>query len=118
MEAVFATERSLGRQPSDRSAERGLGYDIESRDPKESHLYFVEVKGRLAHADSVNLTRNEILCALNAPDRFRLAIVLVENGVAKQPVYVTNFDFGQPGFAQTGATYALKQLLDHGGPPR
>ncbi len=118
MEAVFATERALGRQPSDRSAERGLGYDIESRDPKESHLYFVEVKGRLVHADSVNLTRNEILCALNAPDRFRLAIVLVENGVAKPPVYVTNFDFGQPGFAQTGATYALKQLLDHGGPPR
>jgi len=118
MEAVFATERALGRQPSDRSAERGLGYDIESRDPKESHLYFVEVKGRLAHADSVNLTRNEILCALNAPDRFRLAIVLVEDGVAKPPVYVTNFDFGQPGFAQTGATYALKQLLDHGGPPR
>ena len=118
MEAVFAVEKELGRIPRDTSAERGLGYDIESRDPKESHLYFVEVKGRLAGADSVTLTRNEILCALNAPDRFRLAIVLVENGVAKPPVYVTNFDFGQPGFAQTGATYGLKQLLDHGGPPR
>ena len=118
MEAVLATERELGRIPRDTSAERGLGYDIESRDPKESHLYFVEVKGRLSHADTVSLTRNEILCALNAPDRFRLAIVLVEDGIAKPPVYVTNFDFGQPGFAQTGATYALKQLLDHGGPPR
>jgi hypothetical protein len=118
MEAVFTAERELGRVPRDTSAERGLGYDIESRDRRASHLYFVEVKGRLAHADSVTLTRNEILCALNAPDRFRLAIVLVENGVARHPVYVTNFDFGQPGFAQTGATYALKQLLDHGGPPR
>jgi len=118
MEAVFAAERAMGRVPSDRSAERGLGYDIESRDPQVSHLYFVEVKGRLAHADSVTLTRNEILCALNAPDRFRLAIVLIEDGVPKPPVYVTNFDFGQPGFGQTGATYALKQLLDHGGPPR
>jgi SNF2 family DNA or RNA helicase len=118
MEAVWATEIALGREPSNRSDERGLGYDIESRDPKESHLFFVEVKGRLAHADSVSLTRNEILCALNAPDRFRLAIVLIEEGVAKPPVYVTDFDFGQPGFAQTGATYALKQLLDHGGPPR
>jgi hypothetical protein len=118
MEAVLNAERELGRVPRDTSAERGLGYDIESRDPRASHLYFVEVKGRLAHADSVNLTRNEILCALNAPDRFRLAIVLVDSGVAKPPVYVTNFDFGQPGFAQTGATYALKQLLDHGGPPR
>jgi SNF2 family DNA or RNA helicase len=118
MEAVFIAERELGREPRDKSAERGLGYDIESRDPKESHLYFVEVKGRLANADSISLTRNEILCALNAPDRFRLAIVLVEGGAAQPPVYVTNFDFGQPGFAQTGATYALKQLLDHGGPPR
>jgi hypothetical protein len=118
MDAVMAAERALGREAKDRCAEKGLGYDIEARDPKASHLYFVEVKGRLAHADSVSLTRSEILCALNAPDRFRLAIVLVEDGVAKPPVYVTNFDFGQPGFAQTGATYALKQLLDHGGPPR
>ena len=118
MEAVMAAEKALGRVPSDRSAERGLGYDLESKDPREQHLYFVEVKGRLAHADSVCLTRNEILCALNAPERFRLAIVLVENGVARDPVYVTNFDFGQPGFAQTNATYDLKRLLDHGGPPR
>jgi SNF2 family DNA or RNA helicase len=118
MDAVMAAERALGREAKDRCAEKGLGYDIEARDPKASHLYFVEVKGRLAHADSVSLTRSEILCALNAPDRFRLAIVLIEKGEAKPPVYVTNFDFGQPGFAQTGATYALKQLLDHGGPPR
>jgi superfamily II DNA or RNA helicase len=118
MDAVFATERALGRDPRDKSGERGLGYDIESRDPQARNLYFVEVKGRLTGADSVTLTRNEILCALNAPDRFRLAVVLVENGAARPPVYVTNFDFGQPGFGQTGATYALKQLLDHGGPPR
>ncbi len=118
MEAVFAAERALGREPKDRSAERGLGYDIESKDPQEVHLYFLEVKGRLAHADSVTLTRNEILCALNTPERFRLAVVLVENGVARPPVYVTNFDFGQPGFAQTNATYDLKRILEHGGPPR
>jgi SNF2 family DNA or RNA helicase len=118
MQVVFAAERSLGREPRDTSAERGLGYDIESRDPNESHLYFVEVKGRLANADTVTLTRNEILCALNAPDRFRLAVVLIDGDVAKPPVYITDFDFGQPGFAQTGATYALKQLLEHGGPPR
>ena len=118
MEAVFSAERALGRFPTDRSAERGLGYDVETKEPREGHLFFVEVKGRLAHADSVTLSRNEILCALNAPERFRLAIVLVENGVAQHPVYVTDFDFGQPGFAQTNATYSLKQLLDHAGPPR
>jgi len=118
MEAVIAAERALGRVTQDRSAERGLGYDIEAKEPREGHLYFVEVKGRLAGSDSVTLSRNEILCALNAPERFRLAIVIVDNGVAQQPAYVTDFDFGQPGFGQTNATYNLKQLLDHGGPPR
>jgi SNF2 family DNA or RNA helicase len=118
MDAVEAAERALGREPRNRSNERGLGYDFESKDPDVRHLFFVEVKGRLACADSVTLTRNEILCALNEPERFRLAIVLVENGVGRAPVYVTQFDFGQPGFGQTSATYALKQLLDHGGPPR
>ncbi|MCA9772572.1 MAG: DUF3883 domain-containing protein, partial [Myxococcales bacterium] len=118
MEAVLAAEQALGRATRDRSDERGLGYDIESKEPRDGHLFFVEVKGRLANADSVTLTRNEILCALNAPERFRLAIVLVENGEAQPPVYVTNFDFGQPGFAQTNATYALKQLIVAGGPPR
>lgn len=118
MEAVLAAERDLGRQPTDRSGERGLGYDIESRDPKASRLFFLEVKGRLAGAETVTLTRNEILCALNAPESFRLAIVLVEGGVARAPVYVSHFDFGQPGFGQTTATYGLKQLLEHGGPAR
>jgi len=118
MEAVIAAERALGREPRDRSMERSLGYDIESTGSKERHLYFVEVKGRLAHADSVTLTRNEILCAMNTPDRFRLAIVLVENSVPREPVYVTGFDYGQPGFGQTTATYSLKRLLEHGGPPR
>lgn len=118
MEAVVAAEKALGRIPIDRSAERGLGYDIESKHPADGHLRFVEVKGRLAHADSVTLTRNEILCALNAPEAFRLAIVLVDNGVPGPPVYVTGFDFGQPGFGQTNATYALRQILAAGGPPR
>jgi hypothetical protein len=118
MEAVFAAERALGREPVDRHDERGLGYDIESRDPAESRLFFLEVKGRKADADSVTLTRNEILCALNAPERFRLVIVIVEDGIAKAPVYVSNFDFGQPGFGQTNAMFGLKQLLAHGGPPR
>ncbi|MFO0592501.1 MAG: DUF3883 domain-containing protein [Polyangiaceae bacterium] len=51
--------------------ERGLGYDIESKDGGEGHLYFVEVKGRVAGADSVMPTRNEILCTLNERKRFR-----------------------------------------------
>ena len=117
MQAVMEAERALGREPRDASAERGLGYDIESKDLKTGGLFFIEVKGRSAGSDQVTLTRTEVLCALNEPDRFRLAIVVVDGETAQPPVYVREFDFGQPGFAQTAASYNLKVLLDHGGPP-
>ncbi len=118
MEAVLAAEQVLGRQPRDVSAEKGRGHDIESRDPRTGDLYFIEVKGRIAEADSVTLTRTEVLCGLNVPERFRLAVVVVEKGAARPPVYVTDFDWGQPGFAQTASTFTLGALLDRGGPPR
>jgi hypothetical protein len=113
----MAAERALGREPRDVSAQRGIGHDIESRDPGTGFLYFIEVKGRSGSDDQVTLTRSEVLCALNAPDRFRLALVLVEDGQARDPVYVRDFDFGQPGFAQTSSTYSLASLLARGGPP-
>ena len=118
MNAVMDAERALGREPRDVSADRGLGYDIESRDPKTGDLYFIEVKGRIAAADSVTLTRNEILRALNVPDRWRLAVVVVDEDTAQPPFYVTGFDWGQPGFGQTQATYRLGALAEHGGAPR
>jgi len=111
MEAVMAAERALGREPRDVSAERGIGHDIESRDPATGHLYFIEVKGRVEGADSVSLTKNEILCARNQPERFRLAIVVVGQGGAQAPVYVKDYDFGQPGFEQTSAVFPLATLL-------
>lgn len=117
MEAVLAAERALGRVPRDVSAQRGLGYDVESKDPATGSLVFLEVKGRAADASEVTLTRSEILCALNAPDRFRLAIVLVDGGRARPPVYVRQLELGQPGFGLTSATYALGPLLARGGPP-
>ena len=36
----------MGRMPKDVSAQRGLGYDIESMDA-EDNLFFIEVKGRM-----------------------------------------------------------------------
>jgi SNF2 family DNA or RNA helicase len=118
MAVVTQAERALGREPVDVSAQTGLGHDIESRDPVAGHIYFIEVKGRVAGADTVTLTKNEILRALNVPERFRLAIVQVENDVAGAPVYVTDYDFGQPGFAQTSSTFSLASLLERGGAPR
>jgi superfamily II DNA or RNA helicase len=116
MEAIMKAERELGREPRDVSAQRGIGYDIESRSPSGG-LVFVEVKGRAVGNDSITMTRTEILCALNEPEKFRLAIVVVDEGVARPPVYVQNYDFGQPGFAQTSSLYPLGTLLAKGSGP-
>ena len=74
MEAVMAAERGLGYEPRDVSHEK-LGYDIESRMPGTGRLRFIEVKGRVAGAGTVTVTKNEILTGLNKPDDFILAIV-------------------------------------------
>ncbi|MYF19579.1 MAG: DUF3883 domain-containing protein [Synechococcus sp. SB0677_bin_5] len=71
-------ERWLGfEQVVDRESERGLGYDIESRVPGTERLRFIEVKGRSAASPTttITVTRNEIICSLNNPDKFILAIV-------------------------------------------
>jgi hypothetical protein len=117
MDAVMASERALGREPRDVSDARGLGYDIESKAPETGELYFVEVKGRAVGEATITMPRSEVLCALNEPEKFRLAIVQVANGQARAPVYVTEFDWGQPGFAQTSSTFSLASLLAQGGDP-
>ena len=67
-------ERGLGFDPIDRETEK-LGYDIESRVPGTGRLRFIEVKGRVAGAPTITVTRNEILYSLNKPDDFILAMV-------------------------------------------
>jgi superfamily II DNA or RNA helicase len=116
MNAVMAAEKALGREPRDVSESRGLGYDIESVD-KDGRLVFVEVKGRCKDADSVTLTRNEILRALNEPEKFRLAIVLVDGDQTDPPLYVRGFYYGDPVFEQTSSTYNLSSLVRAAGEP-
>ena len=72
--AIMEVERGLGFEPTDREFER-LGYDIESRDPVTGKLRFLEVKGRISGAETITVTRNEILYSLNKPEDFILAIV-------------------------------------------
>jgi hypothetical protein len=75
MAAVMAAERALGYEPRDVSAEK-CGYDIESS-AGGGELRFIEVKGRIEGAETVTVTKNEILTALNKPDNFILALVQV-----------------------------------------
>ena len=112
MNAVIARERSLGFEPRDVSSEN-RGYDIESRNPETGGLRFIEVKGRRADARDVTITRNELLTALNAADLFILAVVLVENGVVRQPLYVRNPArlFGpEPGFAEVSRSILVDAI--------
>lgn len=75
MAAVMAVERALGYEPRDVSDQK-CGYDIESSAGGEG-LRFIEVKGRIEGAETVTVTKNEILTALNKPDNFILALVQV-----------------------------------------
>src|SRR6266699_1391458 len=110
MEAVMAYEHALGFVPRDGSAEK-CGYDIESQVPGTGKLRFIEVKGRVVGADTVTLTKNEILTALNKPDEFILAIVEVDGDIVGVPSYISRPFTREPDFGVTSVTYAIRELL-------
>ena len=116
---VMETERRLGFEPTDREFDK-LGYDIESRDPATGKLRFIEVKGRSSDADTVTVTKNEILCSLNKPDDFILALVLFGNGDDDTPRvrYVRRPFQREPDFGAASVNYALKDLLASAEDPR
>jgi len=116
MEAVFAAERALGHAPRDVSAEK-KGWDIESRDANTGHLRFIEVKGRHAEGREIILTKNEILASLNAAEAFILAIVQIDSGFVREPVYVRRFANREPGFAETAVVFNVDDLLTMGARP-
>ena len=66
-QVIMQIERGLGFDPLDRELEK-LGYDIESRVPHTGKLRFLEVKGRITSADTITVTKNEILYSLNKPE--------------------------------------------------
>ena len=114
MNAVMERERTLGHTPRDVSAEN-RGYDIESRDGDSNQLRFIEVKGRRADAQTVTITRNELLTAWNARDQYTLAIVLVEDGKAQPPIYVGDPapEFGpEPAFREKDRRISIKGFTD------
>ncbi|MBY5549638.1 DUF3883 domain-containing protein [Rhizobium leguminosarum] len=116
MEAVFAAERALGHEPQDVSAEK-KGWDIESRDVKTGHLRFIEVKGRHADGRDVILTKNEILASLNVAEAFILAIVQIDSGFVREPVYIRRFFNRELGFAETAVVFNVGDLLSIGSGP-
>lgn len=118
MEAVINAERALGNEPRDVSAQK-VGYDIASYDPRSGHLRFIEVKGRIDGADTVMLTRQEIITSLHEPEKYILAIVQIEGGYAQEPRYVRGaLSDHEPSFEHTAIQFNLKRLLERAEGPR
>jgi hypothetical protein len=109
----------LGFEPVDREFEK-LGYDIESRDPKSGHLRFIEVKGRDADADTITVTKNEILYSLNQPDRFILAMVEFHDG-ANHSVHYLRRPFERRGltsdFNGASVNFPFAELIQEASAP-
>lgn len=110
VEKVMEVERSLGREPTDVGVP-GHPYDIESRIPETGELLMIEVKGRASAADTVCVTKNEMLVGFNKADKYILAIVMVEDGVAQEPKYVRKPFDTEPGFAVTSVNLDIDKLL-------
>jgi hypothetical protein len=107
---VIEVERSLGFEPVDREREK-LGYDIESRDPNTGKLRFIEVKGRVTGAETITVTRNEILYSLNKPDSFILAIVEFFPDNTHRVHYLRRPFQREPDFGVTSVNYSFAELL-------
>lgn len=117
MRAVMAAERALGHEPVDVSVQK-VGYDIASHDPRSGHLRFIEVKGRIDGADSVMITRQEVITSLHEPEKFILAIVSVTAGFAHEPRYVRGpLVEREPSFLETAIQFDLRRLLERAEAP-
>ena len=93
------------------------GYDIESR-TAEGGLRFIEVKGRAVGADTITLTRNEVLTALNKPDDFILAVAQIDAGTVVRLRHVRRPFGREPDFGVTSMEYRLAELLERSTDPQ
>ncbi len=121
VEAVLAAERALGREPEEMPP-NNKGFDIRSRDRARGHTQFIEVKGRVEGADTVTLTKNEILTALNQRANHILALVTVADSRATDVRYVRDVGalYGatqESLFMVASVNFKLDELLAHSSEP-
>ena len=116
MNAVMEAERKMGHTPED-VGDKKLGYDVESRNGESNRLRFIEVKGRVVGAETVTVTRNEVIYGINSPENFILAIVGIDGDTAKEPVYIRNPFEKEPDFGAASVNYKMKPMLEKGAPP-
>lgn len=111
MNAVMKAEQAKNHRTVDVSAEK-CGWDITSYPPDGSDPKHIEVKGRIAGAKEVCVTRNEILYAFNQGDKFVLAIVFVNpDDSTEGPHYLTNPFQREPDWGAASVNYSIGELL-------
>ncbi|MDR1498546.1 MAG: DUF3883 domain-containing protein [Puniceicoccales bacterium] len=110
MEAVMRHECERGCKVEDVSA-RKCGWDVTAITPANETLH-IEVKGRAAGAETITVTRNEILYALNQHEKFHLAIVFVnEDGTAAAPRYKKAPFTREPDAGVTSVNYKISDIV-------
>jgi len=115
-EIVMEIERGLGFIPIDREFER-LGYDVESAVLGTGRLRFLEVKGRVTGANTVTVTKNEILYSLNKPEDFILAMVEFDDDGGHEVRYLRQPFTREPDFGVTSVNYNFADLLQRAAYP-
>jgi SNF2 family DNA or RNA helicase len=115
METVLAAEGKLGYQTKDVSAAK-CGWDITSITPAGETRH-IEVKGRHAEADTVTVTANEVLEALNQDKKFILAIVRVDGDAVDGPHYIRQPFTKELEGSVVSVNYSIKDLLSRARPP-
>ncbi len=86
IDAVLATEKDRGRVAVEMPP-NNKGYDIESKG-LDGTLWFIEVKGRMAGAESFTVTRSEVTVGRNKPDQHVLALVEIEHAIGPSVRYL------------------------------
>lgn len=74
-------------------------------------------KGRIAGAETVTVTKNEILYSLNKPEHFILAIVAFGADGSHDVRYLRQPFGREPDFGVTSVNYNFAELLARGVPP-
>jgi hypothetical protein len=117
VDAVLAAERSLERDPMEMPP-NNKGYDIESKD-SDGMLWFIEVKGRVAGADTFTITRSEIGVGRNKPDQHILALVEVPDKGEPTVHYLRRAfeDVGDLPFDTISVNLQWKAYIERAGAP-
>ena len=109
-EIVMAVERELGFEPVDLEFER-RGYDIECRAPGTGMLRFIEVKGRVSGAETVTVTKNEILTSFNKRETYILALVEFLSDTEHRVHYLRRPFQREPDFGVSSVNYDFAELI-------